>query len=319
MRMSLQKKLTKDFFNRVSGEWSERTYDPAGTFLKFPGNRARMETALHELDRLKPRGRVLDIGCGNGEFTIELLKRKIDAFGMDIAECMIANARKNLRRAKLERNSARVFETMDLEQLPRATRAGSFAAATGLGLLEYLETDEELFRVLRHMLRKGGCALVECRNKLFNLFSVNRYTSALAASGELPALVDELSRIDRYSPVPAVGLPAIQRNVINEMNHFMRIDALKKKWLKTTSPSWSDFPKKMVRRQHTPEELEVSAENAGFELRHVVYWHCHPYPPAWEKQFPALYNKLSYLMAPLGYTPLGAWMCSSFLAVLKKR
>ena len=75
----------------------------------------------------------------------------------------------------------------------------------------------------------------------------------------------------------------------------------------------------MIRRQHTPAVLEASARRYGFRLRHAVYWHAHPYPPRYEAEFPRIYNKLSILMAPLGYTPLGAWLCSSFLAVLKRQ
>jgi hypothetical protein len=75
----------------------------------------------------------------------------------------------------------------------------------------------------------------------------------------------------------------------------------------------------MVRRQHTPQDVAASGEKFGFGLEHVVYWHSHPYPPTLEHHFPAVYNKLSYLMGPLGRTAVGAWMCSSFIAVLKKR
>ena len=75
----------------------------------------------------------------------------------------------------------------------------------------------------------------------------------------------------------------------------------------------------MVRRQHTPSALAASAQRRGFKLEHVVYWHAHAYPPRYEKHFPKIYNRLSVLMSPLGYTPLGAWFCSSFLAVLKNK
>lgn len=316
---SQQKKLTKDFFNKVSEEWWERTYDPAGNFLKFPSNKVRMETALKEIADLKIKGRLLDIGCGTGQLTIELLKRHNQVLGIDIAGKMIENSKENLAKEKLKYDPDSVFKTMDLADLPRRERQASFDAAAALGLLEYLETDAELFSVLDKVLKKGGYALVECRNKFFNLFSVNKYTSRLAQSGELPELIEKFSEAGKYSPVSYAQLPAIQKEVSKNVAEFLSANLKNKKWFETEPPVFSSYPQKMVRRQHIPQELEASAAKSGFALEYAVYWHAHPYPPALEKNFPAFFNKISTLMAPLGYTPLGAWLCSSFIAVLKKK
>jgi hypothetical protein len=86
----------------------------------------------------------------------------------------------------------------------------------------------------------------------------------------------------------------------------------------TKVPPYSRYPGKMVRRQHTPQEIERVALRYGFRVKHVVYWHAHPYPPSYEKKFPRVYNRIAYLMNPLGETSLGAWMCSSFVAVLER-
>jgi hypothetical protein len=65
--------------------------------------------------------------------------------------------------------------------------------------------------------------------------------------------------------------------------------------------------------------LARSAERHGFRCQYVVYWHCHPFPPRYEPSMPRLYNRLSLLLGPLGYTSVGAWCGSSFVAVLRKR
>lgn len=319
MAESKQKKLTKYFFNKVSKEWWVRTYDPSGNFLKFPSNKVRMETALKEIADLKIKGRLLDIGCGTGQLTIELLRRHNQVLGIDIAEKMVENSKDNLAKEKLKYDPDSVFKTMDLADLPRRERQASFDAAAALGLLEYLETDAELFLVLGKVLKKGGYALVECRNKFFNLFSVNKYTSRLAQSGELPDLIEKFSEAGKYSPLTYAKLPAIQKEVSKNVADFLSANLKNKKWFETRPPAFSNYPQKMVRRQHIPQELEASAKKFGFELDHIVYWHAHLYPPSLENNFPAFYNKISFLMAPLGYTPLGAWMCSSFIAVLRKK
>jgi len=79
-----------------------------------------------------------------------------------------------------------------------------------------------------------------------------------------------------------------------------------------------EFPTKMIRRQHTPEELESVLKKASLKLKYVVYYHCHPYLPRYEKLFPIIFNKIALIMQPLGYTPLGATICSAFVAVIEK-
>lgn len=318
MKQSKQKKLTKDFFNKVSKEWWERTYDPSGRFLKFPSNKVRMETTLGEVDTLKIKGKLLDIGCGTGQLVIELLKRKNDVVGIDIAAKMIEASKENLVKEGLKADPDNVFKTLDLAELPKRYARADFDAVVALGVLEYLDSDAELFGALGKIVKKGSYLLVDCRNKFFNLFSLNQYTTHLSLSGELPTLVTKLSEAGAYSPAAPEQLPFIQKNVSEKISKFLSSNLKNKKWLEAPPPVYSSYPQKMVRRQHIPQELESSAAKCGFVLEHVVYWHAHPYPPSLEKNFPAFFNGIAYLMAPLGYTSLGAWMCSSFLAVLKK-
>ena len=317
--MNKQKQLTKDFFNDASREWFERTYDPAEQFLKFPGNRARMEIALSEIKNLSVKGAFLDIGCGTGQLVIELLKKGVRATGIDVAEKMIEIAKNNLAKEKLSfnPNPNEIFAVMDLAELGKTT--AHYDAVTALGLLEYLSKDDELFSVLKKNVKKDGYAFVECRNKFFNLFSVNNYTESTAKTKMLAPLIREMAEVDKYSPISSRNIPAIQAEVSQKIADFLKESAGKSEWLETSIPKHLDYPQEMIRRQHTPKELEASAHRFGFTLKYVVYWHAHLYPPSFKKEFPRIYNKISFLEAPLGYTSLGAWMCSSFVAVLKKQ
>jgi len=314
MKSTKQKKITKDFFNQVSGEWFGRTYDPAGKYLTFPGNKVRMEVALEEISRLGINGRTLDIGCGEGQLVIELLKKGMDAEGIDIAEDMIRGAKDNLKKSKVKKNSNEVFKAIDLDRFKASKQ---YDIATGLGLLEYLDSDKEFFSMVTPVVRKGGYVLAECRNKFFNLFSANQYTVKL--KNELPELIKEFNDSAKYSSLPSEKIPMTQLIVSSEISKFLSAVLKNKEWFSGKAPQYTDYPKKMVRRQHTPQEIEASAKKYGFQLEHVVYWHTHPFPPAYGKDFPRIFNKISYLMNPLGRTPLGAWMCSSFIAVFRKR
>ena len=314
MKSTKQKKITKDFFNQVSGEWFGRTYDPAGKYLTFPGNKIRMEVALEEISRLGIKGRALDIGCGEGQLVIELLKKGINAEGIDIAEDMIKGAKDNLKKSKVRKNPDEVFRSIDLDRFKVSKQ---YDIATGLGLLEYLDTDKEFFSMVAPVVHNGGYVLAECRNKFFNLFSANQYTVKL--KNELPELIKELNDSIKYSPVPPKKIPMTQLAVSSGISKFLSVAVKNREWLSNSVPHYTNYPPKMVRRQHTPQEIEASAKKYDFKLEYVVYWHPHPYPPVYGKNFPRIFNKISHLMNPLGRTPLGAWMCSSFIAVFRKR
>lgn len=317
MNMSKQKRLTNSFFNQVASEWYERTYDPTHTYRKFPSNRIRMEVALGEIAKLDLTGRFLDVGCGTGELVIELLRRGHRVTGIDIAERMIERARANLIRSGLGAKPEATFIVSDLARFAPGNE--KYQAAVALGLLEYLDTDVELFSFLRQRVVRGGHALVECRNRFFNLFSANRYTAELARGRNFSKLLREFEATARYSPLAARDIPRIHSRVSRDIHAFLLRTGRSKAWFEKARPSYSPYPRGMTRRQHTPSALASSAQHYGFRLRHVVYWHAHPYPPRYESSFPRIYNKLAVLMAPLGYTPLGAWLCSSFLAVLKRQ
>jgi len=314
MNLNNKKKITKNFFNTVADEWVSRTYDPHNTYEKFPSNKARMEVALQEISRLKLKGKMLDIGCGSGHTVINLLHKHNDVRGMDASEGMIAVAKKNLKKSKIKKNPDEIFQTMDIDDISLNQK---YKVVTALGFLEYLNHDKELFSVLQKIIQKNGYAFVGSRNKLFNLFSQNDHTAAIKS--ELTKLLKEFADVEKYSPVPINKVPQVQAEVSKKVSTFLAKASRDKKWLTQKRTTYSKFPHKLKLRSHTPQELESSAKRFGFILEYIVYYHTHPYPPAYEKRFPKIYNKIASLMSPLGHTPLGAWMCSGSVAVLRKK
>lgn len=317
---TLQKKITQSFFNQVAKEWFERTYDPQDNYLKFPVNRLRKDVALMEIGKLNlgPKiKRAMDIGCGTGQLVVDLLARGFEAYGIDVAEKMIQEANKGLVKSKVEKfNQKEIFKVADIEELGLAPER--YNLVTALGLLEYLDTDEELFQVLKNIVVPKGYALVECRNKFFNLFSGNSYTLSLCESGQFKSLANSLSEVEKYSPLMAKEIPNIQKSVAASIETFLEESIGRKEWNVIVQKKYTKYPERMLRRQHTPQELAKTAKKFGFELEYVVYYHFHPYPPQYEKKFPQIYNKISDLMTPLGQTSLGAVSASAFIGILKK-
>jgi cyclopropane fatty-acyl-phospholipid synthase-like methyltransferase len=187
-----------------------------------------------------------------------------------------------------------------------------YDVVTAMGLLEYFVNDAAFFERIRKLLDRRGLALVECRNRLFNITSGNDYTLNAAASGDLRDLIRQLDGIERYSPTHLKDSWKIQEMVFKKASVLLR-GQRDRKATAAQSPRFHGR-----RRQHTPEELESVVRGVGLKLKYVVYYHVHPYLPRYERQFPVAFNRTAVAMQPLGYTSLGSTVCSAFIAVIEK-
>jgi O-antigen chain-terminating methyltransferase len=141
---------------------------------KFRGTRevikARAETYLSDLSRAgvtRPRSRILDLGCGRGEW-LELLKEnQLTGEGVDSNLCMVAECR--------ERGLA-VTEGDALSFL-KSKRKASYAAVTGFHIIEHLPFPVlmEVMREVYRVLRRGGVAIFETPNPENVLVGSNRF------------------------------------------------------------------------------------------------------------------------------------------------
>jgi O-antigen chain-terminating methyltransferase len=143
---------------------------------KFRGTRevikARAEPYLSDLSRAgvtRPRSRILDLGCGRGEW-LELLKEnELTCEGVDSNLCMVAECH--------ERGLA-VTEGDALSFL-RSKRKASYAAVTGFHIIEHLPFPVlmEVMREVYRVLRRGGVAIFETPNPENVLVGSNRFYS----------------------------------------------------------------------------------------------------------------------------------------------
>ena len=98
---------------------------------------ARRRSALAHLKNRIAGLRVLEIGCGGGAFSLELLKGgAAHVSGIDISPQVIAVAAEHARQAGVAERAA--FAAMTIEDAPGRS-FGQVDLLVGLGILEYLE------------------------------------------------------------------------------------------------------------------------------------------------------------------------------------
>jgi 2-polyprenyl-3-methyl-5-hydroxy-6-metoxy-1,4-benzoquinol methylase len=153
----LQEQIPQDWyetaFTGMSAEmaWTERTE----------------QEIKRALTMLRPQGgeRVLDLACGTGRHSLELVRQGFSVVGVEIGEELVEIARKDAKEQGLEAE----FVQGDLRELKFD---GEFDIVLNLndGAVGYFETDEEnhrTFEVISRALKPGGQNLIQVPNVLY--------------------------------------------------------------------------------------------------------------------------------------------------------
>ena len=208
--------------------------------------------------------RVLDMGCGNGAMVHTLCTNGIDAVGFDLSEGLISSGKS-------------IFEAdgLDPERLEQANMqdgipfGGSFDVVMGVGLFPHLDGTAAHLRTVRDSLRPDGMALIQFRNALFNLYSMNRYTyhyilESMLADVDFPedlhAAFEQRLRDSCRVEEAGVG----QTPETDNEGQF-----------------------------HNPLTIRSTFEKSGFDVDDTYFYHYHPIPPEFRAVDEAAYNQLA--------------------------
>jgi len=94
--------------------------------------------------------RILDIGCGSGSVSHELVKRGHEVYGLDIMKEAIVRAKQRGIRAEIH----------DLNNLPLPYQDGFFDCVLALDILEHLFDPLSLLQEMKRILSERGYAIV---------------------------------------------------------------------------------------------------------------------------------------------------------------
>jgi len=160
-----QKDSVRKYFSDTSEDYNAAC-DNNGQTLRSYVFSSRKQHVLKMLD-LKG-GRVLDVGCGPGVFTEELLKKGCEVWGIDVSDAMVKLAERKMQERGIKENFH--FNTGDVENLGFPDKYFDFVLC--VGVLEYLKDDSRALSEVRRVLKDSGKAIFTVPNiaSPFSLF-----------------------------------------------------------------------------------------------------------------------------------------------------
>ena len=111
------------------------------------------------LSGVRPGMRILDLGCGTGDFTLEAarrLKGQGEIIGLDFSKNMLAIARNRVRERGIKKNGLQLrFEERRAEEIPFEERPYDLIIS-GFVLRNIYENIDEILRGVYQSLKSGG-------------------------------------------------------------------------------------------------------------------------------------------------------------------
>jgi len=228
--------------------------------------------------------RIIEVGVGQGNALPLLAGLGLEVSGIDSSSEAVDASKERL--AGLGQDPSRITWADIEDPITYAPLAadGPFDALVSLGVLPHVRHERQTILNMKSLVRPGGEVYVEFRNKLFSLFTFNRYTYEFIMD-------DLLGEVDE-------GL----RAVVGERLRG-RLD------MEVPPVSASGH----AARFHTPFEVIDDFTAAGFESVEAWPFHYHAGPPSFEASHPREFRDESIALEHETSGWKGLFLCSAFI------
>ena len=151
----------KNTYNKIAQAYHQKRLNPADSTWNDYLEKPAMEAMLKPLVKDK---KVLDLGCGTGILTNELVAWGAEAEGVDLSEEMIALAKENYPEIK--------FTTASSENLPYPEN--SFDLAASSLVMHYLEDLQPTLVEIARVLKPAGSFIFSMHHPFNESFDLNK-------------------------------------------------------------------------------------------------------------------------------------------------
>lgn len=265
----------------------------------YPANFFRLQLLLNSFVDNEVK-RVVEVGVGEGTPLATLAAAGMEVAGFDISSAMVERSRQRMTEIGLDPSVIIQGDIEDPTSYAGLLRDGQFDALMAMGVTPHVRNDVQTLLNMRAMLRPGGLAFVEFRNKLFSLFSFNRYTYEF--------VMDDL-------------LDGVSDDVRKHVSEFLRDRlAMDQPPVQTTHPD--DESKvgydAILSKFHNPFEVTELFGQLGFEDIELLWYHYHPGMPLLAGKDPQAFRDAALTLEHDPKSWRGLFLCSAFVVQARK-
>jgi 2-polyprenyl-3-methyl-5-hydroxy-6-metoxy-1,4-benzoquinol methylase len=165
--MYRQQKQTKFFFNQDAKNWANRSDFKKNKIFNII--QERNAYVVRQIKKYKLKS-LLDVGCGIGDLCYLAAKDVRSSVGIDYASEMIKIAKKKFKKKNLNFINESFFKYKPKNK---------FDCISANGFIEYISLDDikKFLEQSKNLLNKNGYLVFGTRNRLFNLFSLNKFST----------------------------------------------------------------------------------------------------------------------------------------------
>ena len=265
----------------------------------YPANYFRLQLLLNSFIENDVE-RVVEVGVGEGTPLATLARAGMQVSGFDISEAMVAKSRE--RMTEIGQDPDRIIwgDIEDPTTYVELLRDGQHDALMAMGVMPHVRNDTQVLKNMATLLRPGGLAFIEFRNKLFSLFSFNRYTYEFVMD-DLLAGVDDTVRTnvgDYLRTKLEMDKPPV-RSEHYAVEGAVGYDAILSKF-------------------HNPFEVLEVFDDLGFEDVELLWYHYHPAMPFLAEKDPAAFRDAALALEHETSGWRGLFLCSAFVVQARK-
>jgi len=268
----------------------------------YPANYFRLHQLINSFTQNNVR-KVIEVGVGEGTPLITLSKAGMDVSGFDISHKMVEKAKTNFAENGLSPENIIFGDIQDPITYSPLLRAGQFDALLAMGVLPHVQNEEFVLKNMKNLVKPNGRVFIEFRNKLFSLFTFNRYTYEFimedlldGVSPQLKSIVSKnlKDRLQMNLPTPRMTSASANVNDSSADGEVIGYDAILSKF-------------------HNPFEMIDLFEKIGFKESKLHWYHYHPAMPNLSEEDPQLFRDEALKLEHNNSNWKGMFLCSAFV------
>ncbi len=263
----------------------------------YPANYFRLQIIANRMAQSNVR-RIYEIGVGEGTPLATLGRMGYEVAGCDVSDAMVARAKERMGEAGLSPDAVQWADVQDSLTFANQLRSGPFDAVIALGVMPHVANDKLFLDNVRMLLRKGGKAFIEFRNKLFSMFTLNRYTKEFILDDLLAGVADD-----------------VKASVAAELDRRLAVDQPPPRMVLPNGTPGADA---ILAKFHNPLTLQDEFANAGFTGFRIHWYHFHPAQPMLERTLGARFREEAMQLEHDATGWRGLFLCSAGLVEVEK-